>query len=74
MQLFHEGQLAYEGKDTPYDVGAEPDLKRLRSGGHITLSSKAAAGEYVLQIIVTDKLAKEKQKTVTQWIDFEIVN
>jgi hypothetical protein len=74
MQLFHEGQLAYEGKVTPYDAGPESDLKRLRSGGRITLSPKAASGEYVLQIIVTDKLAKEKQKTATQWIDFEIVH
>jgi VWFA-related protein len=74
MQLFHDGKLAYEGKVTPYDVGSESDLKRLRSGGNLKLSPKAASGEYVLQIIVTDKLAKEKQKTATQWIDFEIVN
>lgn len=73
MKLFHDGQLAYEGKVTPYDAGPEPDLKRLRSGGNITLSPKAAAGEYVLQVIVTDKLAKEKQNTATQWIDFEIL-
>ena len=30
-------------------------------------------GEYVLQIIVTDALAKEKHRTATQWMDFEIV-
>ena len=29
-------------------------------------------GEYVLQVIVTDKLAKSKFKTVTQSMDFEI--
>ena len=74
MQLFHDGQLAYEGKVTPYDAVSEPDLRRLRSGGRIRLSPKAAAGEYVLQIIVTDNLAKEKQNSATQWIDFEIVN
>jgi hypothetical protein len=30
-------------------------------------------GEYVLQLIVTDALAKEKRRVATQWIDFEIV-
>jgi len=32
-----------------------------------------APGEYVLQVIVTDRLAKEKYRSATQWIDFEIV-
>jgi hypothetical protein len=32
-----------------------------------------AAGDYMLQVIVTDLLAKEKQRTATQWIDFEVI-
>ena len=73
VRLFHDGQLAYEGKVTPYDVGSEPDLRRLRAGGSIKLSLQAAPGGYVLQVIVTDKLAKEKRNMASQWIDFEIV-
>lgn len=72
VRLFHNGQLAYEGKLTPYDAGQEPDLKRLRTGGQIKLSAKAAPGEYFLQVIITDAL-RQKQNTATQWIDFEIV-
>ena len=30
-------------------------------------------GEYVLQVVVTDKLAKEKHRTASQWIDFEVI-
>ena len=30
-------------------------------------------GEYVLQIVVTDLLAKDKYRVATQWMDFEIV-
>jgi hypothetical protein len=30
-------------------------------------------GEYVLQIVVTDLLAKDKDRVATQWMDFEIV-
>ena len=73
IRLFHDGRLSYEGKVSPYDSGEEPDLKRLRAGGLIKLSGKAEAGEYVLQIIVTDKLVNQKQNTATQWIDFQIV-
>jgi VWFA-related protein len=72
VRLFHDGQLAYEGKVTPYDAAKEIDLKRLRAGGRITLSPKAPAGEYILQVVVTDSLTKGKQSTATQWIDFEI--
>jgi VWFA-related protein len=72
VRLFHNGQLAYEGKMTPYDAGQEPDLKRLRAGGQIKLSAKAAPGEYLLQVIITDSL-RRKQNTASQWMDFEIV-
>jgi VWFA-related protein len=73
IRLFHDGRLSYEGKVTAYDAGDEPDLKRLRAGGRIKLSGKAEPGEYVLQIIVTDKLGNQKQNMATQWIDFQIV-
>jgi hypothetical protein len=38
----------------------------------LPLSEQLAAGDYVLQIIVTDTLAKEKNRLATQWLDFEI--
>ncbi|MCU1268687.1 MAG: hypothetical protein JWM21_5005 [Acidobacteria bacterium] len=73
IRLWHDGKLSYEGKAAAYDAGGELDAKRLRAGGRINLSSKAEPGEYVLQVIVTDKLGKQRQDTATQWIDFEIV-
>jgi hypothetical protein len=36
------------------------------------LGGKIAPGDYVLQVIVTDKLAKEKYRVATQSMDFEI--
>jgi hypothetical protein len=29
-------------------------------------------GDYVLQIIVTDMLSKDKYRMATQWMDFQI--
>lgn len=36
------------------------------------LRGKMIPGDYVLQLIVTDKLAKEKYGVVSQSVDFEV--
>ena len=50
--------------NTQGDIGA---------GGRLQLGSVMVPGEYALQMIVTDLLAKEKERVAAQWIDFEIV-
>jgi len=30
-------------------------------------------GNYYLQVVITDKAAKDKEPPATQWVDFEIV-
>jgi len=74
IRLFQEGRQIYAGKLTPFEVDRQADGNRFRAGGRIKLSANASPGEYVLQVIVTDALAKEKHRTATQWINFEIVN
>ncbi len=73
VRLFREGQLAYEGKLAPFETTQREDLKRLVAGGGIKLNRAAAAGDYTLQLVVTDLLAKEGRRTATQWLDFKIV-
>jgi formylmethanofuran dehydrogenase subunit C len=42
--------------------------------GTIDLGAELSPGEYALQVIVTDNLAKEKKyQAATRWIDFELV-
>jgi len=43
------------------------------SAGLLQLGSKMEPGAYAMQIVITDKLAKEKYRTVAQSIDFEVV-
>ena len=38
----------------------------------LLFGSRMVPGDYVLQVIVTDKLAKEKNRVATQWQDFVI--
>ena len=72
VRLRKEGKIVYEGKANPIPIAPTQDVKRILAGGQMVLGGMEP-GEYVLQIIVTDKLAKEKYNTATQWMDFEIV-
>lgn len=73
IRLFREGKLIFSGKETPIETAGQADLKRISIFGEMQLGNNAALGEYVLQIIVKDLLASEKQRIASQWIDFEIV-
>jgi hypothetical protein len=71
--LFRDGQQVYAGKPTPFQPEKAADGRSFLSAGQLQLGSKMELGEYAMQIVVTDKLAKEKYRTVAQSIDFEIV-
>ena len=47
-------------------------MARHYTGGQLSLGAKLAPGEYVMQVLVTDKLAKEKASVAMQAIDFEV--
>jgi VWFA-related protein len=70
--LFHDGQQVFAGPVTPLNGAGQPDAKRLVAGGILKLGEKLGPGDYVLQVVVTDKLAREKYRTSAQWMDFEI--
>jgi hypothetical protein len=73
LRLFRDGQPVFTGKEIALNFTGVADLKRLVSGGAIKLGNDLAPGEYVLKIIVKDLAADEKHRSVTQWMDFEIV-
>jgi len=71
-KLFCDGKLVYEGGLKPVDLTGQTDLERITGGGGLQLGM-LPPGEYILQLFVNDALAPEKNRTTTQWIDFEIV-
>lgn len=73
MRLFRDGKEVFKGRVQQVDASAKTDLKRITAGGAFQIGMDMLPGEYILQVIVTDPLAKEKYRTTTQWIDFEIV-
>jgi VWFA-related protein len=72
LRIFRDNQQVYAGNPTPFNPGNQTNMKNLLEPIRMRLNN-LAPGEYVFQIVVTDALAKEKYKTATQWIDFEIV-
>ena len=72
-RIFHDGNLFYTGETVPIAMNDQPDLQRITSGSRLKLGTDFPAGEYVLQIIVVDSLAKEKDRMVTQWIGFDVI-
>ena len=73
LRLFRDGQQVFTGKVSSFDSGQQKDLTRIVAGGSLLLGNDLQPGDYALQLIVTDKLAKEESRVIGQWIDFEIV-
>lgn len=73
VRLFRDGQPVFTGNPKPLDTSNQKDPKRLVAGGALRLGTDMTPGEYVLQVIVTDTLAKDQDRAATQWIDFDIV-
>ncbi|MFN2454145.1 MAG: VWA domain-containing protein [Pyrinomonadaceae bacterium] len=73
LRLFRDGQPVFVGSLQPVNTDGQSDLKRISVGRRLQLGTALPPGEYILQVIVTDALAKEKYRTATQYIDFEIV-
>ncbi len=73
-RVFRDGKQIFEGKLQPVPAqvaGADP--KTVRFAGSLSFGTTMLPGDYVLQITVIDNLAKEKQKTATQFVQFEVV-
>src|SRR5262249_14162251 len=73
VRLLRDGQAIFTGKQLPVKLGSPNDWRQVFAAAKIKLGTDMAPGEYVLQVIITDRLAKEKYSSMSQWIDFEIV-
>jgi VWFA-related protein len=73
IKLFRDGKSVMSVAQTPIDVKTQTDLSRLFINGALHLSSNLEPGDYYLQVVVTDKAAKDKQPPIIQWVNFEVV-
>jgi VWFA-related protein len=68
--VFRDQKEVYSAGSTAISLRDQSDLRRISAGARLQLGSESLPGEYVLQIIVKDLVAK---KAATQWIQFQIV-
>jgi len=73
IRVYRDGKLILDGKANPVDITGQTDMERIKTTGAINLAQGMEPGDYILQIIVTDNLAKEKRKISTQFVQFEII-
>jgi hypothetical protein len=70
---FRDGQQVFAGGPKALDADGQSAFGPVQAGGRLTLGTEMTPGEYILQVVVTDLLARGEQRTATQWIDFEVV-
>ena len=72
-RVFHDRQKVFEGEERQLDVSSQPGVKEPVFTDAVSLGRNLLPGDYVLQVIVTDGLAKEKKRLATQYVQFEVI-
>jgi VWFA-related protein len=73
IRVFRDGKPVLNTASKPLDSGDQKDSSRILFGGKLALGKELPPGEYILQVIIKDNLAKEKNNLTAQWVQFEIV-
>ena len=73
VKLFHDGAQVFAGKESQFNPGGQTDMQRLAAGGAIQIGTDMVPGDYVIQIVVTDRVADKKHSVATQWMDFQVI-
>jgi hypothetical protein len=71
IEIFHRGQRVYQAPAHPVKIARSANLKRIACGGQLKLTG-FPLGDFLLRLIVTDALAKQKYSRVDQWMDFSV--
>ena len=72
-RVFHDRQLVYSGREAPLDLTEQGGAKEPVFTDAVQLGENLLPGDYVLQVVVTDGLAREKRRIATQYVQFEVV-
>jgi VWFA-related protein len=74
VRVFRDSQLILDGKETPFEMKGQTGQGHLAASGALAIGTKMPPGDYTLQIIVTDTLAKGKNRIATQFVQFEVID
>ena len=71
LEIYRDGKVLHQMEPRSIDPGAAADPKRLDCGGRLKLTS-FPPGDYMMRIVVTDQLTKQKFARAEQWMDFSV--
>ncbi|MGI8467088.1 MAG: hypothetical protein ACR2N3_01405 [Pyrinomonadaceae bacterium] len=71
IKLFHDGKMILQSNPAPLNVNSN-NSQQTEISDAITLGTDLQAGDYVLQLIISDNLATGKNQVASQAIDFEV--
>jgi hypothetical protein len=71
LEIYRDGKVLHQLEPRSIDPVAAADTKRLECGGRLQITS-FPPGDYVMHLVVTDQLAKEKYARADQWMDFSV--
>jgi hypothetical protein len=71
VRLFRDGSEVMHSEAASVHLPEIQPGNQLVSSGHMLLGSNLAPGDYALQLLVTDNLAR-RNPTASQWIDFQV--
>jgi len=72
MRIFRDGKLVFVGDPRPVDPEGTKDPQRIIGASALQLGSEMTPGEYIVQITAANS-SNGKSRTVSQWIDFEVL-
>lgn len=73
VRVFRDGKLFFDGNEAKVDTNNQSDPLHVKSAGALAIGKTMTPGDYILQVVVTDKLAKTKSQIATQFVQFEVV-
>jgi VWFA-related protein len=68
-KIYQSDKVVVQGNAVKFDASNQPDPKHMKISGNMLLNENLQAGDYVLQIVVTDTVSKQVS---TQVFPFEI--
>ncbi len=71
-RVFHDRELVFENKEQPLNLEGQSATEPVYTDA-VQLGENLLPGDYVLQIVVTDGLAKDKKRIATQYVQFEVI-
>ena len=72
-RVYRDGKIVFVAPERELALSQQSDLQRIDASGAFVLSKTTPPGNYTLQVIVIDLLAKPENRMATQWTDFDVI-